>query len=115
MSLRLRSLAVVGVAALLLLGTGAVLGQRSPARVAGTAGTATPVRIDRLSAAIEARIAATRTVLDLVLDGADGAGISWLYRNAEVLTKKVRDDGRVAMSVRVDPTKVAMVKAKFAT
>jgi len=70
---------------------------------------------DRLSAAIEARIAATRTVLDLVLDGADGAGISWLYRNAEVLTKKVRDDGRVAMSVRVDPTKVAMVKAKFAT
>ena len=68
---------------------------------------------NRLTAAIEARIAATRTVLDLVLDGADGAGISWLHRNAEVLTKEVRDDGRVAMSVRVDPSKVAIVKAKF--
>jgi len=69
--------------------------------------------LDRLTAAIEARIASTRTVLDLVLDGADGAGISWLHRNAEVLTKEVRDDGCVAMSVRVDPSKVATVKAKF--
>ena len=46
-------------------------------------------------------------VFDLVLDGADGAGISWLHRNAEVLAKAVRDDGRVAMSVRVDPAKVS--------
>jgi len=52
-------------------------------------------------------------VLDLVLDGADGAGISWLHRNAEVLTKDLRDDGRVAMSVRLDPAKAATVKAKF--
>jgi len=69
--------------------------------------------LDRLTTEIETRIASTRVVLDLVLDGADGAGISWLHRNAEVLTKDLRDDGRVAMSVRLDPAKAATVKAKF--
>jgi len=69
--------------------------------------------LDRLTAEIETRIASTRVVLELVLDGADGAGISWLHRNTEVLTKDLRDDGRVAMSVRLDPSKVATVKAKF--
>jgi GTP-binding protein HflX len=68
---------------------------------------------ERLTTEIEARIAATRTVLDLVLDGFDGAGISWLHRNTEVLGKDLKDDGRVAMKVRVDPAKVATVKAKF--
>jgi GTP-binding protein HflX len=68
---------------------------------------------ERLTTEIESRIAATRTVLDLVLDGFDGAGISWLYRNTEVLEKDLKDDGRVAMKVRVDPAKVAIVKAKF--
>jgi len=55
--------------------------------------------IERLLGEIEGRIASTRTVLDLVLDGADGAGISWLHRNTEVLAKAVRDDGSVAMTV----------------
>jgi GTP-binding protein HflX len=68
---------------------------------------------DRLTAAIEARIAASRVVLDLLLDASDGAGISWLHRNTEVLAKHLKDDGRVAMTVRVDPTKVATVRAKF--
>jgi GTP-binding protein HflX len=38
-----------------------------------------------LLTAIEDRLAATRTTLDLSIDAADGAGISWLHRNAEVL------------------------------
>jgi GTP-binding protein HflX len=69
--------------------------------------------IEQLTTAIEARIAATRTVLDLTLDASDGAGISWLHRNAEVLAKDLKDDGHVAMKVRVDPAKVAIVRAKF--
>ncbi len=32
---------------------------------------------------IEARIADTRTTFEISLDAADGAGASWLYRNAE--------------------------------
>jgi len=69
--------------------------------------------LDRLLREIEARVAATRIVLDLVLDGADGAGISWLHRNTEVLAKAVRDDGSVAMTVRADNTKAATVRARF--
>jgi len=69
--------------------------------------------VDRLLNEIEARIASTRIVLDQVLDGADGAGISWLHRNTEVLAKTVRDDGSVAMHVRVDRTKAATVRTRF--
>jgi GTPase len=69
--------------------------------------------LDRLVGEIENRIAATRIVLDLVLDGADGAGISWLHRNTEVLAKAVRDDGSVAMTVRADQTKAATVRTRF--
>jgi GTPase len=69
--------------------------------------------IDRLLREIEARIATSRIVLDLVLDGTDGAGISWLHRNTEVLAKAVLDDGSVAMNVRVDKTRAATVRARF--
>jgi GTP-binding protein HflX len=69
---------------------------------------------DALAAAIEARIAATRTLMDLTLDPADGAGISWLHRHTEVMAKDLREDGRFGMTVRVDPTKIAIVRAKFA-
>jgi GTP-binding protein HflX len=71
--------------------------------------------IDRLIEAIETRLAKARVVLALDLDAADGAGASWLYRNVEVLEKSVTDDGRLAMTIRVDPAKVAQVRAKFET
>ena len=69
--------------------------------------------IDRLAVAIEARLSRRRLVFDLVLDPADGAGVSWLYRHAEVLEKSLDADGKLAMTVRVDPTKVGAVEAKF--
>ena len=69
--------------------------------------------LDRLLDAIEARLATRRVVLDLVLDPADGAGVSWLYRNAEVLSKDMDQDGKLAMTVRTDPDKAARVRAKF--
>jgi GTP-binding protein HflX len=70
--------------------------------------------LDRLTAAIEARLAQSRTLLDLVLDPADGAGVSWLHRNTEVMAKSMREDGRYAVKVRVDPTKAEMVRRKYA-
>jgi GTP-binding protein HflX len=69
--------------------------------------------IERLLSEIEGRVASTRIVLDLLLDGADGAGISWLHRNTEVLAKAARDDGSVAMTVRADRAKAATVRARF--
>ena len=66
-----------------------------------------------LTIEIEARIAATRVVLNLDLDSSDGAGISWLHRNAEVLSKDFSPEGRLAVMVRVDPANAGAVRAKF--
>jgi GTPase len=69
--------------------------------------------IDDLVKAIEARLGLRRVVLDLVIDPADGAGMSWLYRHTEVMEKSLGDNGKMAMTVRVDPTRTETVKAKF--
>jgi GTP-binding protein HflX len=52
-------------------------------------------------------------VLDLSLDPADGAGMSWLHRHTEVLGKAMGEDGRVAITVRADRSKAEAVRAKF--
>ena len=70
--------------------------------------------LDELKAEIEARIAAARVVLNLTLDAADGAAISWLHRNAEVLAKDFHPDGSLAVTVRVDPANAGALRAKFA-
>ena len=70
--------------------------------------------LDRLLDAIETRLATRRVVLDLVLDPADGAGASWLYRHTEVMAKTLTDDHHMALRVRVDPAKADVVRAKFA-
>jgi GTPase len=70
--------------------------------------------IDALSAAIEARLAAGRVLIELDLDGADGAGVSWLHRHTEVICKAVDEKtGRVAMTVRAAPDKANAVREKF--
>ncbi|MGH6663897.1 MAG: GTPase HflX [Pseudolabrys sp.] len=71
------------------------------------------VGIDRLIAAIESRLAESRQTLELAIDPADGAGLSWLYRNSEVLSRGMRDDGRLGVTVRADAEKAARVRAKF--
>ncbi len=69
--------------------------------------------VDDLIKAIEARLGLRRVVLDLVVDPADGAGMSWLYRHTEVMEKSLGENGKMAMTVRVDPTRTETVKAKF--
>jgi GTPase len=68
--------------------------------------------VEALLAAIEAQLATTRTTLSLSIDASDGAGISWLHRNAEVLDKRLHD-GRFNMTVRVDETKRDIVVNRF--
>jgi GTPase len=71
--------------------------------------------LDRLLGAIEERLARKRIVLDLVLDPADGAGVSWLHRNSEVMAKEMRDDGQLGMTVRADSTNAERIRGKFLT
>jgi GTPase len=70
--------------------------------------------VDGLIATIETRLAQGRTMLDLLLDPADGAGVSWLHRNTEVMAKSMRPDGQYAVTVRVDPSKAEIVRRKYA-
>ena len=69
--------------------------------------------LGQLSQAIETRLGETRQTLRLALDPADGAGLSWLYRHAEVLGRDMADDGRLTVTVRADADKAARVRAKF--
>ena len=52
--------------------------------------------------------------LTLVLDAADGAGVSWLHRRTEVIDKTIDPyTGRVAMTVRVDAARANEVRERF--
>jgi GTP-binding protein HflX len=86
--------------------------RRPPERPCFLVSAETGEGVDELLAAIEHRLAATRITLDLSIDASDGAGISWLHRNSEVLTKELRD-GRFDMTVRVDETKRDIVVNRF--
>jgi GTPase len=83
--------------------------ERRPVLVSALSGEG----IDLLATEIEARLATRRVTLDLIIDAADGAGVSWLHRNTEVMTKVLRDDGALAITVRSDPANAEKVRAKF--
>ncbi len=69
--------------------------------------------IDALKAAIENRLASDRPVFHLSLDPADGAGLHWLYREAEVLDRREDDEGRILLAARVAPEKEPRLLRRF--
>ena len=82
---------------------------RTPVLVSAVTGEG----LDRLAEAIGLRVTTSRVTLALTLDAADGAAASWLYRHTEVLAKSLQDDGRLAMTVRVDASRADAVRRKF--
>ncbi len=89
-----------------------IAARRPPERPCFLVSAVTGEGIDELLRAIEDRLAQTRMTLDLTIDASDGAGISWLHRNAEVLNKRLHG-GRFDMTVRVDETKRDIVVSRF--
>jgi len=89
-----------------------IAARRPPERPCFLVSAETGEGIDALLAAIEERLAATRITLDLRIDATDGAGISWIHRNAEVLDKHL-DGDRFDMVIRVDETKRDIAIARF--
>ena len=83
--------------------------QRRPLLVSAVTGQGT----SELLMAIETRLAATKRLLRVTLDSSDGAGMSWLYRHTEVLTKDV-DDERVEMTVRAEESRREAILHRFA-
>src|SRR5690349_13898914 len=90
-----------------------IAARRPPERPCFLVSAHTGEGLDELLLAIENRLATKRATLDLSIDASDGAGISWLHRNSEVLNKQLHD-GRFAMTVRVDETKRDIVVSRFA-
>ena len=91
------------------------IADRSPAELRPVLVSAiTGEGIDSLIMAIETRLAASRVLIELELDPADGAGVSWLHRHTEVLSKAMDDvSGRLAMTVRAAPDKADAVRKRF--
>jgi GTPase len=77
---------------------------------------ATGQGMDALAAAIEARLAVGRVRVEIELDPADGAGMSWLHRHGEVIAKTFDEKtGRIAMTVRVEAARAGALRARFAS
>jgi len=89
-----------------------IAARRPPERPCLLVSAETGEGVEALLQTIEDRLAAARTTLDLTIDAADGAGISWLHRNAEVLAKELHD-GHYEMTVRVDATKRDIVVERY--
>src|SRR5271166_5132624 len=68
--------------------------------------------IHRLLDAIEDRLARGRSLVELILDPADGKGLHWLYEHAEVMSRLDGDDG-LRLTVRVAADQVERVKRRF--
>jgi GTPase len=83
--------------------------ERRPVLLSAITGEGT----DALVAAIEERLGQARQTLSVALDPADGAGLSWLYRHSEVLSRDMRDDGRLELTVRADAKNAEIVRRKY--
>jgi GTPase len=91
------------------------LAQRQPAETRPVLVSAlTGEGIDALTAVIETRLSASRATVELVVRGSDGAGVSWLHRHTQVLAKAAQENGDLAMTVRIDPAKLQLLRTKFA-
>jgi GTP-binding protein HflX len=62
---------------------------------------------------IEARIAANRPMFTVEIDAADGASLSWLHRQCEVLERELTKRGRMRVRVRIEPGKAELIRRKF--
>ena len=87
------------------------LGQNEDAPIAVSALTGEGV--ERLLAAIEARLARGRALIDVDLDAADGQGLHWLYEHTEVMARESAEDGHMRLTVRVPPDTVERVRRRF--
>lgn len=69
--------------------------------------------IDQLLQAIETRLARGRTLVEVSVPAHDGAGLNWLYENAEIMQRTEAEDGSALLSLRVAPSRIEQVSRRF--
>lgn len=69
--------------------------------------------MERLTAAIESRIARRRPVYRLALAPGDGKSLAWLHANGEILEREDAEDGTLHLLVRLPPEREGAFGARF--
>lgn len=69
---------------------------------------------DDLTAELERRLGAERTVLQVAVDAADGPGLHWLYEHAEVLEREQMESGALQLVVRIAAERADQARMRFA-
>ncbi len=69
--------------------------------------------MDRLTAAVEARIARSRPVYALTLEAGDGRSLAWLHANGEILGREDGAEGALALTVRLPLEREGAFGARF--
>lgn len=81
----------------------------APIAVSALTGQGSDVLLNR----IEQHITAGHSLLGVHLDAGDGEGLSWLYRQGEVLKRHVEPDGDVHVELRILPERASLVIRRF--
>ncbi|HYF57210.1 MAG TPA: GTPase HflX [Salinarimonas sp.] len=83
--------------------------ERRPALVSALTGEG----VGALLATIEGHIGAGRRTFEIALDTADGAGLNWLYEQAEVLERREAGETTIHMRIRIAPEKEPRLMQRF--
>lgn len=68
---------------------------------------------DRFLSAVEDELTRGNKVLELVLEGSDGAALAWLYEHGNVVDRTAGDDGAVHLSVMLEKADEARFRSRF--
>jgi len=75
------------------------LGESGPLPVSAVTGAG----LDLLAERLAALLSTDHTVVELDLDPSEGARLSWLHSNGEVIEQRTDADGQIHVAVRLDP------------
>ncbi len=74
---------------------------------------ATGEGIDELLEVMEGALSAGRHVVEMEVDPANGAGLAWLHRHSEVLSRRSAEDGRVHLRARMTTGDLGRLRKRF--
>ena len=71
--------------------------------------------IDHFLDLVEKKLAKTSTLYELTLEPSDGKGLAWAHQRGEVIDRRVYEDGRTKLTLRLDADAAGQAAAKFGT
>ena len=69
--------------------------------------------VDHLLDLIELKLAKASSLYEVTNAVADGAGLAWAHKRGEVIDRKIYDDGRTKLTLRLDADSAGQAAAKF--